>query len=51
MKTKMSKRRFSQAKRDELERKKAKAILAYRKAREEVDKTKQALKEYDRTHH
>lgn len=45
-----TKKRFSQARRDELERRKAKSILAYRKAKEDVEKARKALKEYDKTH-
>lgn len=50
MNIKVAKRKFSQAQRDKLEMRKAKAILAYRKAEEEVEKAKQALRKYDKTH-
>jgi len=48
--TKIAKKKFSQAQRDRLEMRKAKAILAYRKSKEEVEEAKQALKRYDKTH-
>lgn len=46
----ITKTRFSQAQSDKLEMRKAKAILAVRKAQEELRKARQALREYDKTH-
>lgn len=45
-----TKKRFSQAQRDKLEMRKAKAILAVRKARLEVQEATSQLKKYDKTH-
>jgi len=45
-----TKKGFSQAQRDKLEMRKAKATLAVRKARQELLEATSKLKKYDKTH-
>jgi hypothetical protein len=50
MSTKVAKKKFSQAERDRLEMRKAQAVLAYRKAKEQLEKARDELRNYDKTH-
>ena len=50
MTTKVAKKKFSQAQRDKLVIRQAKAVLAHRKAKQVKEEATRRLTEYDRTH-